>query len=41
MEYRVMLIEDDTSIAKLLAAHIEKYRYQCVINKTINGKEGC
>lgn len=31
MEHRIMLIEDDTSIAKLLAAHIEKYGYECVI----------
>lgn len=31
MEYKIMLIEDDASIARLLASHIEKYGYKSVM----------
>ncbi|NLO90338.1 MAG: response regulator transcription factor [Clostridia bacterium] len=31
MEYKIMLIEDDASIAKLLSSHIEKYGYKTFI----------
>lgn len=31
MEHKIMLIEDDMSIANLLSEHINKYGYQCII----------
>ena len=31
MEYKIMLIEDDVSIAKLLSSHIEKYGYKTIM----------
>lgn len=31
MEYKIMLVEDDASIAKLLSSHIEKYGYKPII----------
>lgn len=31
MEHKILLIEDDTLIANLLATHIEKYGYTCII----------
>ncbi|KYH29190.1 response regulator transcription factor [Clostridium colicanis] len=31
MEYKIMLIEDDTSIAKLLSSYIEKYGYKTLV----------
>jgi len=30
MEYKIMLVEDDDSIAKLLGSHIEKYGYKTI-----------
>lgn len=30
MEYKIMLVEDDAAIAKLLSSHIEKYGYKTV-----------
>ena len=30
MEYRIMIVEDDESIARLLSAHIEKYGYKTI-----------
>lgn len=31
MEYKIMLVEDDASIAKLISSHIEKYGYKPTI----------
>jgi len=31
MEYKIMLVEDDASIAKLLSSYIEKYGYKLII----------
>ncbi len=31
MEYNIMLVEDDASIAKLLSAHMQKYGYKTVL----------
>jgi len=31
MEYRIMLVEDDVSIANLLSSHIEKYGYKAIM----------
>lgn len=31
MKYKIMIVEDDVSIAKLLGAHIEKYGYEAII----------
>jgi len=33
MEYKIMLVEDDASIAKLLSSYIEKYEYKTIIVK--------
>lgn len=31
MEYKIMLVEDDITIAKLLSSHIEKYGYKTIM----------
>ncbi|MGI6143965.1 MAG: response regulator [bacterium] len=31
MEYKIMLVEDEASIAKLLSSHIEKYGYKTIM----------
>lgn len=31
MEYKIMLVEDDASLAKLLSSHIEKYGYKSIV----------
>lgn len=31
MEYKVMIVEDDFAIAKLLSSHIEKYGYETIL----------
>lgn len=33
LEYKIMLLEDDSAIAQLLSSHIEKYGYETVIVK--------
>jgi DNA-binding response OmpR family regulator len=31
MDYKIMIIEDDTSISSLLKEHIQKYNFTCKI----------
>ena len=33
MEYKIMLIEDDDSIAQLLSSHLEKFGYKSIVVK--------
>lgn len=36
MEYKIMIIEDDASIANLLSSHIEKYGYKTIVVNDFN-----
>lgn len=36
VQHKILLVEDDISIANMLAEHIEKYGYKCVIAEDFN-----